>query len=251
MPRPTRRPPWAVHPARIAVVGGLSAGVLLALAGTAGADPLLHHAVSSLGRSGSVNLAADPVVGPDVELRKEASLAGYVCYGLMAMTVVWGMFLATGWARAIVRRNAVYAGHLVLAVAAQTFGVMHAAAYVLQSQEHFSVVMTVVPFAGGGEPEVAFGIIGLELTIAASLAVMFTRRLNYRRFRLVHIIGTYVGFALSWLHVFTTSAEAKSVSLIGATVAAVLLVCLIFGVLRVLPPSRANRARVALQPVNA
>lgn len=164
----------------------------------------------------------------------------------MAMTVVWGIFLTTGWARAIVRRSTVYSGHLALAIAAQAFAVIHAVSYVLQTQTHFSVVETIVPFAGGGEPEVAFGIIGLELTIAASIAVTLVHKLNYRRFRLVHIIGTYLGFALSWLHVFTTSAEAKTLGLLGLTIAAILLVVVAFAVLRVLPPSRRDVERFAL-----
>lgn len=238
------RPPWVSRSSRAAGVAALAGGLLLMLAATAGATPMLPHVVG-----GVRVLAEEGAPGPDVELRQLAALAGYVCYGLMAMTVVWGMFMATGWARHILRRNAVYAGHMVLAVVAQTFGVIHAGAYVLQTQTHFSPVMAVVPFVGGGEPEVATGIIGLELTLAASLAVIWTRRLNYRRFRLAHILGTYIGFALSWLHVLLTSAEAKTVSLLGATVAAILLVVIIFGVLRLLPPSRADRARVALEPV--
>lgn len=188
--------------------------------------------------------------GADVNLRKEASLAGYLSYGLMAATVVWGIFLATGWARRIVRRSAVYGGHLTLAIAAQTFALIHALSYVLQSQTHFSIVETFVPFAGGGELEVAFGIVGLELTIGASVAVTLVHRLNYRRFKKVHIGGTYAGALLSWLHVFTTSAEAKTLGLLGLTIAAILIVTVIFSVLRVLPPSRKDRARFALSPAD-
>jgi sulfoxide reductase heme-binding subunit YedZ len=236
---PGRRPVLT----RAVTLGALTAGVLLLLAAPALADPVLAHPVVHAGRT--VVLAQEGGIGPDAELRKEAALAGYLSYGLMAMTVVWGILLTTGWARAIVRRSTVYSGHLAIAIAAQAFGLIHAVSYVLQTQTHFSVVMAIVPFAGGGEPEVAFGIIGLELTIAASIAVTLIHKLNYRRFRKVHIIGTYLGFALSWLHVLATSAEAKSLGLLGLTIAAILLV-IIFAVLRVLPASRRDVERFAL-----
>jgi sulfoxide reductase heme-binding subunit YedZ len=226
----------------------VAVGAALLLAPGAGAQPLAGHA-PGWGHSGLVLLAAEGDPGPDAELRKEAALAGYLCYGLMAATMVWGMFLATGWARKLLRRNTVYAGHMVLAVAAQAFGIIHALSYVLQTQEHFTIAMTFIPFAGGGEPEVATGVIGLELTIAASLAVLATRRLNYRRFRIVHVIGVYLGFALSWIHVLATSAEAKTLSMLGVTVAAILGVCVVFAILRLLPASRADRSRTALELV--
>ena len=234
----TRRPVLV----RAAAVGALTTGALLVLAAPAVADPVsVSHAVA---------LAVEGGPGPDAALRKEAALAGYLSYGLMAMTVVWGIFLATGWARRIVRRNAVYSGHLALAIAAQAFGVMHALSYVLQTQTHFSVVQAFVPFVGGGEPEVALGIVGLELMVAASIAAALVYKLNYRRFRKIHIVATYLGAVLSWIHVLVTSKEAQTLGLLGITIAAIALVCIIFAVLRVLPASRRDTARIALVPAD-
>ena len=240
-------------PARAASV--LTVVTLTALLLTVGADSALaagphlsavgHHAV----RRGVLLAAAGEGAGPDAALRKDASLAGYLSYGLMAMTVVWGVFLATGWAKRIAGHTAVYSGHMTLALTSMTFGVMHALGYVLQTQTHFSVAQTFVPFAGGGEIEVALGVVGLELMIGASVAVALTHKLNYRRFRKVHIGGTYVGAALSWVHVLATSKEAKTLGLFGLTLAAIALVPIVMGLLRLLPASRADRARLALQPV--
>ena len=89
------------------------------------------------------------------------------------------------------------------------------------------------------------------LMIGASVAITLTHKLNYRRFRKVHIGGTYVGAALSWFHVIATSAEAKMLGLFGVTLAAIALVPIVLGLLRLLPAARADRARLALQPVNA
>lgn len=221
---------------RVLVVAVASGLLLLALSGMAEAAPVGHGAVRVLAEA----------AGPDQSIRKEAALAGYLSYGVMAMTVVYGILLSTGWAKRIVRRTAVYGGHMSLAITAQAFGVLHALSYIFQTQEHFSVVKTFVPFVGGGEIEVALGIVGLELMIGASFAVALVHRLNYRRFRKAHIGGTYVGAALSWLHVLTTSPEARAPGLVGITVAAAALACILLGVLRLLPAAREDRSRISL-----
>jgi predicted ferric reductase len=248
-------PPRHVTLARAATAAAVVAGaaVLLAVGADSASAAAPHLAAVGHGaaRHALVLVAEGEGTGPDAALRKEAALAGYLSYGLMAATVVYGIFLATGWAKRIVGHNAVYQGHLALALTSMTFGVMHALSYVLQTQTHFSIVETFVPFVGGGEIEVALGIIGLELMIGASVAVTLTHKLNYRRFRKVHIGGTYVGAALSWFHVIATSREAKMLGLFGVTLAAIALVPIVLGLLRLLPAARADRARLALQPVNA
>ena len=92
----------------------------------------------------------------------------------------------------------------------------------------------------------ALGIVGLELMIGASVAVALVHKLNYRRFRKAHIGGTYAGAALTWLHVLTTSPEARAPGLVGITVAAAAAACILLGVLRLLPASREDRSRISL-----
>ena len=242
----TRPPPLDLNPdtvvggrrraGRVLVVATASALLLLALHGIAEAAPVGHGVVRVLAED----------AGPDQAIRKEAALAGYLSYGVMAMTVVYGILLSTGWAKRIVRRSAVYGGHMSLAITAQAFGVLHALSYIFQTQEQFSLVKTFVPFVGGGEIEVALGIVGLELMIGASVAVALVHKLNYRRFRKAHIGGTYAGAALTWLHVLTTSPEARAPGLVGITVAAAALACILLGILRLLPAAREDRSRISL-----
>lgn len=261
------------RPVALGVLTVAGVALLVGLAGAAQAapaHPLVHAAASTAASTaawaaqpagqpeahtaaarGLRLLAEGGESGPDASIRKEAALAGYLSYGLMAMTVVWGIALATGWVKRFARRGAVYSGHFTLALTALTFGVVHALSYIFQTQEHFSLVKTFVPFVQGGEIEVALGIVGLELMIGASVAVALTHKLNYRRFRKVHIGGTYVGAALSWVHVLATSPEARAPGLIGLTVAAAALTCIILGVIRLLPPSRADRGRIALTALTA
>lgn len=250
MREPTRTTMRLPAVAAAAATAGLTGLLLVAFAHAAAAAGHLP-AAGHTARHALVLAAEGEGTGPDAALRKDAALAGYVSYGLMAMTVVWGVFLATGWAKKIAGHTAVHQGHMTLALTAMTFGVMHALSYVLQTQTHFSVVQTFVPFAGGGEIEVALGVVGLELMIGASVAVALIHKLNYRRFRKVHIGGTYVGAALSWVHVLATSREAKTLGLFGLTLAAIALVPIVMGLLRLLPASRADRARLALQPVTS
>ena len=220
----------------VLVVAAASGLLLLALSGVAEAAPIGHGAVRVLAEE----------AGPDQAIRKEAALAGYLSYGVMAMTVVYGILLSTGWAKQIVRRTAVYGGHMSLAITAQAFGVLHALSYIFQTQEQFSIVKTFVPFVGGGEIEVALGIVGLELMIGASVAVTLVHKLNYRRFRKAHIGGTYAGAALTWLHVLSTSPEARAPGLVGITVAAAAAACILLGILRLLPAAREDRSRISL-----
>lgn len=54
--------------------------------------------------------------GPDGAVRKAAALAGYLAYGLMWSTLMWGLGLTTGIVQRFVRRATLYGGHMVLAV---------------------------------------------------------------------------------------------------------------------------------------
>lgn len=184
----------------------------------------------------------------DQGVRHIATLAGYLSYGLMVLTVCFGVLTTTGWARRLITRTALSGGHMLLAVVALTFGCLHAVSYVFQTGEHFGWLQVVVPLAGGGEPEVAYGIVGLELALAVAASIWFQRRLGYRRWHLIHY-GAYAAFALSLLHTVTTSAEVQTLGLIGLTVAAGAGACLLLAVLRMLPATTLVGARIAPQEI--
>lgn len=182
----------------------------------------------------------------DQGIRHIATLAGYLSYGLMVLTVCFGVLTTTGWARRTVSRTALSGGHMLLALVALTFGCLHAVSHVFQTGEHFSWLQVVVPLAGGGEPEVAYGIVGLELALAVAASIWLQRRLGYRRWHLLHYVA-YAAFALSLLHTITTSAEVQALGLIGLTVAAGAAACLLLTVLRTLPATTVVNARIAPQ----
>jgi DMSO/TMAO reductase YedYZ heme-binding membrane subunit len=184
----------------------------------------------------------------DQGVRHIATLAGYFSYGLMALTVCFGILTTTGWARRSVKRQTLYGGHMMLAVISLTFGFLHGLAYAFQTSEHFTFLMVFVPLASGGEPEVALGIVGLELSIAVAISIWFQRRLGYRRWHILHW-GAYLGFGLSLAHTVAASPEVRSLGGVGLVVAAAAGACLLLFVLRLLPATSLVKARIAPQEV--
>jgi DMSO/TMAO reductase YedYZ heme-binding membrane subunit len=192
-------------------------------------------------------LAAETGHSPyDAGVRHVATLAGYLSYGLMALAVCFGILTTTGWARRSVKRQTLYGGHMVLAVMALCFGFLHGIAYAFQIDEHFTYLMVFVPFVQGGEAEVALGIVGLELGLAAAVSIWLQRRLGYRRWHVLHYI-TYAAFALSLAHTVATSPEVRSLGGVGLIVAAAAAACLLLFMLRLLPATTAVATRVAPQ----
>ncbi|MFF4962058.1 ferric reductase-like transmembrane domain-containing protein [Streptomyces sp. NPDC001222] len=193
-------------------------------------------------------LAEDPYTPYDQGVRHVATLAGYLSYGLMALAVCFGILTTTGWARRSVRRETLYGGHMMLAVICLAFGCIHGIAYAFQTGQHFSYVNVVIPFVNGGEPEVAFGIIGLELGLAVAVSIWVQRKLGYRRWHLVHYLA-YPAFGLSLLHTITASAEVQALGLLGIFVLGIAAAPILLFVLRLLPATTAVATRIAPQEV--
>lgn len=237
-PRPC--PPTRIRPSRYAAVAAatalLAGGALLLAAGPAAAAP-----AASL-----VRAAAAEGQGPDSAVRSVAALAGYVAYGLMALTVAWGILTTTGLARGKVNRRTIFAGHTALALTTISFSLLHAVTYMFQQEETFSIFKTFIPFVQGGEIEVALGIVGLELAIGVTASIVIQRKLNYRRWHKVHY-AAYAAFVLSLAHTLATSPEARTPGLVGITVLAAALVCVALFVLRVLPATREDAARLPVR----
>lgn len=184
----------------------------------------------------------------DQGVRHVATLAGYLSYGLMALTVCFGVLTTTGWARRSVRRETMNGGHMLLAVMTLSFGVIHGVAYVFQTGEHFTYINAAIPLVGGGELEVAFGIVGLELGIAVAVSIWLQRRLGYRMWHIIHWLA-YVAFAFSLLHVISTSAEVQAVGMLGIVVLGCAGACVLMLALRMMPGTSAVAARISPQEV--
>jgi len=188
--------------------------------------------------AGAAALVRAETGGTDAPVRKVAALAGYLAYGLMWSTLVWGLALTTGIVQRFVRRQTIYGGHMMLAVTTLAFTLFHAATYIFQTNESFSPLAVINPFMG--EPEVAIGVVGFELMAAITFSLWLQRRLGYRRWHIVHWLA-YPAFVLSIVHMFATSTEARSGGLITIALGASSAVLVVFTVLRTLPATRAQR----------
>lgn len=209
----------------------------------------LHHALPLAGAARTVIVLADTGATPyDQGIRHIATLAGYFSYGLMALTVCFGILTTTGWARRMVSRHNLSATHMVLAVATLAFGCLHGISYIFQTGTHFGVVNAVIPFVAGGETSVGLGIIGLDLGLAVAVSIVFQRWLGYRRWHLVHYLA-YGSFGLSVIHTFTASAEVQALGLLGVAVIGCAGACLLLFLLRLLPAGAALGLRIAPEEV--
>ncbi len=184
----------------------------------------------------------------DQGVRHIATLAGYFSCGLMALAVCFGVLTTTGWAKRSVKRQTLYGGHMMLAVITLAFGCIHALAYVFQTGVHFTYVNMVVPFAAGGQADVAWGVIGLELGLAVAVSIWVQKLLGYRRWHLVHYLA-YPAFAFSLLHVVTASAEVQALGMMGTFVLGIAGAPILLFILRLLPATTAVAARIAPQEV--
>ncbi|MCC9311578.1 ferric reductase-like transmembrane domain-containing protein [Kitasatospora sp. RB6PN24] len=184
----------------------------------------------------------------DQGVRHIATLAGYFSYGLMALAVCFGVLTTTGWAKRSVKRQTLYGGHMMLAVICLSFGCIHALAYVFQTGVHFTYVNMAVPFVAGGQSDVAWGIIGLELGLAVAVSIWVQKLLGYRRWHIVHYLA-YPSFGLSLLHVVTASAEVQALGLMGMFVCGIAGAPILLFILRLLPATTAVAARIAPQEV--
>ncbi|TAM67846.1 MAG: hypothetical protein EPN48_12590 [Microbacteriaceae bacterium] len=202
---------------------------------------LVHATFSGAPSSLALDVGYTPY---DQGIRHIATLAGYLSYGLMALTVCFGILTTTGWARRLVSRPRMSGTHMVLAVMALSFGVLHGVSYVFQTGQSFRPINAIVPFVAGGEISVGMGIIGLDLGIAVAISILVQKKLGYRRWHIVHWIA-YVSFAASLAHTFTASAEVQALRLLGVGVLGCAAACGLLFLLRLLPARAAAGLRIA------
>ncbi|MEV5880393.1 hypothetical protein AB0L75_40665 [Streptomyces sp. NPDC052101] len=113
-----------------------------------------------------------------------------------------------------------------------------------QTGQHFSYINAAVPLADGGELNVAYGIVGLELGLAVAVSIWVQRKLSYRRWHLVHYLA-YPAFALSLLHTVMVSAEVQALGMLGIAVLGCAAAPTLLFVLRLLPATTAVATRIS------
>ncbi|WP_137814723.1 ferric reductase-like transmembrane domain-containing protein [Gandjariella thermophila] len=191
---------------------------------------------------------ADTAAAHDAGVLDLATSAGYLTYGLMALTVCFGMLTTTGWARHAVKRQTLYGAHMMLAIMTLTSGVLHGLSFTFQQTETFTYLTAFVPFLGGGGMDVALGTMALELGIVVAVSVWAQRLLGYRRWHMLHY-AAYAAFGLALAHAFVMSQDVQAFAGIGVLVVGAAGAVGLMFLLRLLPATRAVGTRIAPQEV--
>lgn len=175
-----------------------------------------------------------------------ARSAGLVAWGLVTVTVVWGLLLSTRLLDRRPRPAWLLDLHRWLGGLSVTFTAVHVGALVADSTVAFGWSDVLVPFATSWHPAgVALGVVGAWLLAAVELTSLAMRRLPRRLWRWVHL-GSHGLFWLTTAHLVTVGSDAASpVVVAGAEVLAAVVVFLTL--VAALAPTRSRRSASAVQ----
>jgi sulfoxide reductase heme-binding subunit YedZ len=137
----------------------------------------------------------------DSGVRQVAALSARLAYALMCLTLVWGIFTATGWVTKLTGRQAVRSSHMIMATFTLAFGGLHAACFLFltDSDEIFSWVNLTIPIIDGGQLRWAFGILGLEVMTAILISTGLVKFFVYRRWLRFHQMA-YIAVGITIVH---------------------------------------------------
>jgi ferredoxin len=159
----------------------------------------------------------------DQQVHLVTAAVGFTSYGLMWLTAVWGILLRGGRTR----HPAVYGVHMTAGLTALTLGAVHGAAQLAAPSGPVRVVDLFVPFLNPADRlGIGAGVLGLELAVAATLAVLAQRRLGAGRWQVVHTL-TYAAFTLVVAHILVSGPDAARPAVWGAVFASWLFTLLL------------------------
>ncbi|AHH94908.1 ferric reductase-like transmembrane domain-containing protein [Kutzneria albida] len=147
-------------------------------------------------------LATSTVHSPhDSGVRQVAALSARLAYALMCLTLVWGVFTATGWVTKLTGRQAVRSTHMMMATFTLAFGGLHAACFLFltDSDEIFDWTNLTIPLVNGGQFRWSLGILGLELMLAITISVGLQKYFVYRRWLRLHQ-SAYAAVGMTIIH---------------------------------------------------
>ncbi|MFC0431965.1 ferric reductase-like transmembrane domain-containing protein [Kutzneria buriramensis] len=172
----------------------------------------------------------------DTGVRQVAQLNARLSYALTCMTLVWGIFTATGWVAKLTGRQAVRSTHMVLATFALAFGGIHTASFLFltDSDETFGWINVLVPLVGGGQLRWALGIVGVEVMAAIMISTGLVRFFVYRRWLRLHQTA-YPAVALIIVHSWLGAIANGHLEILWLAGLTVLIPTAVLTVLRVIP----------------
>jgi methionine sulfoxide reductase heme-binding subunit len=127
-------------------------------------------------------------------------LLGFLAYGALTASVVYGLLLSSGILDAIAHRAVSFALHQELAALGLALSAVHGALLALDTTVPTSIAGLLIPFAGGYRP-IWVGLGQLALLIGAVVYASFSLRrlIGHRAWRLVHY-ATFLAFVGATAH---------------------------------------------------
>jgi predicted ferric reductase len=149
----------------------------------------------------AAGLAADWMTANQQSLPWYATrLLGFLAYGALAISVVYGLLLSTGILDSIAHRVVSFTLHQDLSAIAIGLTALHGAVLALDTFVPQSVRQLIIPFAGPYRPEwVGIGQVTFYLMIVVFASFSVRRRIGQRAWRLLHYT-TLLAFAGATVH---------------------------------------------------
>jgi hypothetical protein len=137
-------------------------------------------------------------------------LFGFLAYGALTASVIYGLLLSTGILDAIAHRAVSFTLHQELAALGLSLTAIHGALLGLDTTVPTSVTAIVVPFAGTFRPVwVGMGQLAFYLSIAVYASFWVRKRIGQKRWRLVHYT-TFLTFAGATAHGLMTGTDTSA-----------------------------------------
>jgi len=153
-----------------------------------------------------------------------ARAGGFLAYGLLTVSVVFGLLLGLGWKTRRWTRFVTTETHRFITLVGLVFIVIHGVALALDPFIGFSPLEVLVPGLSHYRTlYVALGIIGGYLAIAIWASEYLRSRIGYRWWRRFHVLA-FVAWALATLHGIATGSDTRTpwaIAIYGISVALV------------------------------
>jgi predicted ferric reductase len=158
-----------------------------------------------------------------------ARLLGFLAYGALAVSVIYGLLLSTGILDRIAHRVVSFTLHQDLSAIAIGLTALHGAVLALDTFVPQSVRQLIIPFAGPYRPEwVGIGQLTLYLMITVYASFSVRRRLGQRAWRLLHYT-TLLAFAGATAHGLMSGTDTPATWAFGTYTVATLAVVFLLG----------------------
>jgi predicted ferric reductase len=139
-----------------------------------------------------------------------ARATGFVAWGLLTASVIWGLLLSTRLTRGRPSPAWLTDLHRFLGGAAVIFTALHVGGLVADNYTHFGLGDVLVPLASAWKPgPVALGVIALYLLISVEVTSLLMRRMPRRWWKAIHL-SSFGLFWIATLHLVTAGTDASN-----------------------------------------